>query len=56
MVDNPYSEEDKRERLLNHAINIKVERNMYTTPITLELGQKGEKLHHSGQTSLRCIR
>ena len=43
MVDNPYSEEDKHERLLNHAINIKVERNMYTTPITLELGQKRRK-------------
>ena len=36
MVDNPYHGEDTRERLLNNAINIKFERDRYTTPITIE--------------------
>ena len=40
MIDNPYNEEDKRERILNHAINIKFERNRYTTPIIIEFRQK----------------
>ena len=43
MVDNPYNGADTRERLLNNAINIKFERDRYTTPITIEFRQKQDK-------------
>ena len=40
MADNPYHGEDTRERLLNNAVNIKFERDRYTTPITIEFRQQ----------------
>ena len=43
MVDNLYNGEDTRECLLNNAINIKFERDRYTTPITIEFRQQQDK-------------
>ena len=43
MIDNPYHVEDTRERLLNNKINIKFERDRYTTPITIEFRQQQDK-------------
>ena len=43
MVDNLYTDEDKCERIFNHVIKIKFERNMYTTPITVEFREKKQK-------------
>ena len=43
MVDNPYNGEDTRKCLLNNAINIKFERDRYTTPITIEFRQQQDK-------------
>ena len=42
MVDNPYGA-DNCERLLNHAVNITYERDIYTTPITLAFRQKSDQ-------------
>ena len=43
MVDNLYTDEDKCERIFNHVIKIKFERNMYTTQITVEFREKNQK-------------
>ena len=43
MVDNSYNAETTRESLLNNTINIKFERNRYTTPITIEFRQQKDK-------------
>ena len=42
MVDNPYVA-DNRERLLNDAVNIAYECDIYTTPIILEFRQKSDQ-------------
>ena len=62
MVDNPYKGEDTRERLLNNVINIKFERDRYTTPITIEFRQQKDngsinpaKLHRDLFTEMLLI-
>ena len=62
MIDNPYNKEDKREHILNQTINIKFERNRYTTPIAIEFRQKKDlntitlaKLHRDIFTEILII-
>ena len=43
MVDNSNNAETTRERLLNNTINSKIERDRYTTPITIEFRQQKDK-------------
>ena len=57
MIDNPYNEEDKRERILNQIIIIKFERNIYTTPTIIDFWQKKRsQLHNPIQTPSRYLR
>ena len=45
MIYNSYNEEDKREQILNHAINIKFESNIYIIPTTIYFRQINHRSH-----------